>query len=79
MAKYMTELGLTPASRSRLAIQMNTGTKPREYDGITEVTRINGNLFARQSAGQGDPHRILTKFIRPDCAHTSSPLMHNML
>lgn len=40
MAKYMTELGLTPASRSRLAIQMNTGPKPWECDGITEVTRI---------------------------------------
>ena len=31
MAKYMVELGLTPASRSRLAIQMDTGPKPWEY------------------------------------------------
>lgn len=40
MAKYMTELGLTPASRSRLAIQMHTAPKPWEYGGITEIRRI---------------------------------------
>jgi len=39
MVKYMAELGLTPASRSRLAIQMNTGPKPWEY-GVTQVTRV---------------------------------------
>jgi P27 family predicted phage terminase small subunit len=31
MIKYMAELGLTPASRSRLAIQINTGPKPWEF------------------------------------------------
>ena len=39
MAKYMTELGLTPASRSRLAIQMHNGPKPWEY-GIDRIERI---------------------------------------
>jgi P27 family predicted phage terminase small subunit len=39
MAKYMAELGLTPASRSRLAIQMNTGPKPWEF-GREEVTEV---------------------------------------
>lgn len=32
MARYMTELGLTPSSRSRLAIQMPSGPKPWEED-----------------------------------------------
>ena len=40
MAKYMVELGLTPASRSRLAIQMHTGPKPWEDQGYTQVTRV---------------------------------------
>ena len=31
MAKFMAELGLTPSSRSRLAIQIPTGPKPWEY------------------------------------------------
>ena len=30
MAKFMAELGLTPSSRSRLAIQVPTGPKPWE-------------------------------------------------
>ena len=30
MARYMTELGLTPSSRSRLTVQMPTGPKPWE-------------------------------------------------
>ena len=38
LAKYLTELGLTPASRSRLAIQMHTGSKP--WEPITQITRI---------------------------------------
>jgi P27 family predicted phage terminase small subunit len=33
MAKYMAELGLTPASRSRLAIQVHDGIKPWEFGG----------------------------------------------
>jgi P27 family predicted phage terminase small subunit len=32
MAKYMAELGLTPSSRSRLAIQVPTVAKPWEFD-----------------------------------------------
>lgn len=40
MAKYMTELGLTPASRSRLAIQVHGGAKPWEYGAPTQITRI---------------------------------------
>jgi P27 family predicted phage terminase small subunit len=40
MVKYMAELGLTPASRSRLAIQMKLGPKPWEYAGVTEIRRI---------------------------------------
>ena len=34
MAKFMAELGLTPSSRSRLAISIPTGPKPweTEYD-----------------------------------------------
>lgn len=31
MARYMGELGLTPSSRSRLAVQIQTGPKPWEY------------------------------------------------
>ena len=40
MAKYMAELGLTPASRSRLAITLHSGPKPWEYGGKIEVTRV---------------------------------------
>ena len=40
MAKYMVELGLTPASRSRMAIQMHTGPKPWEFGYVESVTRI---------------------------------------
>jgi len=36
MARYMGELGLTPSSRSRLAVQIPTGPKPWEYG--AEVT-----------------------------------------
>lgn len=32
MAKFMAELGLTPSSRSRLAIQVPGGRKPWEFD-----------------------------------------------
>ena len=38
MVKYMAELGLTPASRSRLAVQMHTGPKP--WEPVTQITRI---------------------------------------
>ena len=37
MAKYMSELGLTPASRSRLAIQLHTGPKPWEFGGPNRI------------------------------------------
>jgi P27 family predicted phage terminase small subunit len=40
MVKYMAELGLTPASRSRLAIQVHSGPKPWEYGAITEIRRV---------------------------------------
>ncbi len=40
MAKYMAELGLTPASRSRLAIQVHDGIKPWEFGGVTQITRV---------------------------------------
>ena len=40
MARYMTELGLTPASRSRLAIQVHDGLKPWQFGGPTQITRI---------------------------------------
>ncbi len=40
LVKYMAELGLTPASRSRLAIQVHSGPKPWEYGAITEIRRV---------------------------------------
>ena len=40
MARYMTELGLTPASRSRLAIQMQDGNKPWQFGGPDQIVRI---------------------------------------
>ena len=40
MAKYMAELGLTPASRSPLAIQMHIGPKPWESTGREDVTEV---------------------------------------
>ena len=40
MVKYMSELGLTPASRSRLAIQIHSGPKPWEFGGVTQITRV---------------------------------------
>ena len=45
MAKYMAELGLTPASRSRLAIQVHDGIKPWEFGG----------------AFVNDPHSLLAR------------------
>lgn len=36
MAKFMAELGLTPSSRSRLAIQVPVGRKPWEVDPAAE-------------------------------------------
>ena len=47
MARYMAELGLTPASRSRLSVQLQTGPKPWEYGGpnriiIEEMTGTDG-------------------------------------
>ena len=38
MAKFMAELGLTPSSRSRLAISVPTGPKPWEDpDGFFDI------------------------------------------
>jgi P27 family predicted phage terminase small subunit len=39
MAKFMAELGLTPAARSRLAIQMQTGPKPWGFGGDDPAER----------------------------------------
>ncbi len=36
MARFMGELGLTPSSRSRLAIQVPTGPKPWEYRAVLD-------------------------------------------
>ena len=36
MARYMAELGLTPSSRTRLAVQIPTGRKPWESDDAWE-------------------------------------------
>jgi hypothetical protein len=48
MVKYMSELGLTPASRSRLAIQMHAGPKPWEFGGVTQITRVIIEPASRQ-------------------------------
>lgn len=37
MSRYMAELGLTPASRSRLAIQVHDGIKPWEFGGPNRI------------------------------------------
>ena len=37
MARYMAELGLTPASRSRRSVQLQTGPKPWEYGGPNRI------------------------------------------
>lgn len=36
MARYMTELGLTPSARSRFAVQMPSGPKPWDFDPAAE-------------------------------------------
>jgi P27 family predicted phage terminase small subunit len=36
MARYMADPGLTPSSRSRLAVQVPTTPKPREFDPAAE-------------------------------------------
>ena len=38
--------------------------------------QIIRDLTPRKPTRQRDPHRILAKFIRPSCAHGSSPLLH---
>ena len=53
MVKYMSELGLTPAARSRLAIQVHDGVKPWEFGGPTQITRIILDPGMRKS-GIGD-------------------------
>jgi hypothetical protein len=40
--------------------------------------QIIRNLAPGKPASQRYPHRFFAKFIRPDCAHGSSPLLHNM-
>ena len=39
-------------------------------------SQIIRNLAPRKPAVQRYPHRIFAKFIRPACAHGSSPLLH---
>ena len=63
MVKYMAELGLTPASRSRLAINMHTGPKPWEFGGqirrvIIESAKEVGTA-ADIGAGEPDPSDII--------------------
>ena len=52
MVKYMSELGLTPASRSRLAIQVTSGRKPWEVDPITEIRRVIVSQADFEAVGQ---------------------------
>jgi hypothetical protein len=40
--------------------------------------QIIRNLAPGKPAGQRYPHRFFAEFIRPACAHGSSPLLHNM-
>ncbi len=59
MARYMAELGLTPASRSRLAIQVHDGIKPWEFGRTTQITRVIIDPGVRPAhlppLGQSDP------------------------
>lgn len=52
MVKYMSELGLTPASRSRLAIQVHDGVKPWEFGQVTEIKRVIISPADLKAAGQ---------------------------
>jgi hypothetical protein len=45
---------------------------------VEKPSQIIRNLAPRKPAGQRYPHRFFTKFIRPACAHGSSPLLHDM-
>jgi hypothetical protein len=40
--------------------------------------KVIRNLTPRKPPGQRQSHRFFAKFIRPNCAHGSSPLLHNM-
>lgn len=40
MARYMAEFGLTPASRSRIASQMQDANKPWQFGGPDQIVRI---------------------------------------
>lgn len=49
MAKYMVELGLTPASRSRLAIQVHDGIKPWEVGGTHRIIFVDAEFPDRET------------------------------
>ena len=61
MVKYMSELGLTPASRSRLAINMHTGPKPWGFGEAPVIRRIiitpatADDVAAANARAFGDP------------------------
>tara|TARA_R110002110_G_scaffold403942_1_gene621958 strand:- start:615 stop:833 length:219 start_codon:yes stop_codon:yes gene_type:complete len=55
----------------RIAVRVHPLVQGRQAD-----PQIIRNLTPRKPTGQRDPHRILAKFIRPACAHGSSPLLH---
>ena len=52
MAKFMAELGLTPSSRSRLAIRIPTGPKPWEF-GNTDEAPSSSTEARRERLGIG--------------------------
>lgn len=64
MARYMAELGLTPSSRSRLAVQMVPGPKPWEYGNevtnepsAADLLRDRLTQIAERQRAAGDPPR----------------------
>jgi hypothetical protein len=47
---------------------------------VGDVAKVDCGIFVAdvKAAGQRYWHRIFAKFIRPACAHGSSPLLHSM-
>lgn len=66
MVKYMSELGLTPASRSRLAIQMHSGPKPWEFGGVTQITRVIIEPAKRRTAEHIDAAQSVSGGLQED-------------
>jgi hypothetical protein len=46
--------------------------------GCRAAPKVIRNLVPRKPADQRYSNRFFAKFIRPACAHGSSPLLHNM-